>query len=185
VLTDGKSGIRIEHWGDESRDNVKFWAGSGGYPGVALARDALDLVRTNARAAATAPFSLGVAQSSSFRFDWRRDYIPIDAGFSLNSHADINPVGYPLVELLAAIGITHARPRRVNVRNKLEYYYGVIGRSAPEEYHPLTFLRVALGGSSLPFPARRFHMSLGWPGKEGQARAITKVVEEVTNERSK
>jgi hypothetical protein len=29
------------------------------------------------------------------------------------------------------------------------------------------------------FPARRFLMSLGWPGKEGQARSITTVTEEI------
>ncbi len=40
--------IVIDHWGDASvRDNVKFWTGSGGYPGVALARDAVDLFRAD------------------------------------------------------------------------------------------------------------------------------------------
>lgn len=43
-LVDGEHRIRLDHWGDETRDNVKFWAGSGGYPGAALARDALALL---------------------------------------------------------------------------------------------------------------------------------------------
>ncbi len=118
LLTDGKNAIAIEHWADGSdRDNVKFWAGAGGYPGAALARDALNLVRglgDNASAvAATDPFQVSAQQSSSFRFDWRRDYIPLDAGFSPNDHGSIAMVGYPFVELLAAIGMQNARPARL------------------------------------------------------------------------
>jgi CRISPR-associated protein Csx14 len=171
---DGK--LNIDHWADTVRDNVKFWAGAGGYPGVALTRDALELVRDRAVGAADDPFSLASPQSSSFRLDWRRDYVPIDAGFSLNSHSGmIQSVGYPLVELLAAIGLTHARPRRFS---KLEYRYGTIGTSHQLVWLPLRFLRVALGASKLPFQMRRFQMHLSWPGKEGQARAITQVTEE-------
>lgn len=183
LLSDGQKSITIDHWGDETaktgRDNVKFWAGAGGYPGVALARDALELVRSHIPTVMSNPFALGVPQSSSFRLDWRRDYIPIDAGFSLNAHGHIETVGYPLVELLAAIGLSHARPRRPNPRNKLEYTYAVIGGYDGQPCcYPLQFLRAALGGSELPFPMRHFRMSLSWPGKEGQARAITAVVEE-------
>ena len=97
--------------GDETqRDNVKFWAGSGGYPGVGLVRDALCLVRGRTADHVDAPFSLTAEQSSSFRFDWRRDYVPIDSGFSLNPHGHMTTQGYPVVELMAAIGVTHARP---------------------------------------------------------------------------
>lgn len=177
ALRAGTIEIPIEHWGDAtSRDNVKFWAGAGGYPGAALARDALSLIRDKAMAAVDDPFALGVPQSSSFRFDWRRDYIPIDTGFSLNAHGNIESVGYPLVELLAAIGLSHARPLRVS---KLEYVYGVAGRASTRElWLPCSLLRAGLGVASLPFPSRRFRMFLGWPGKEGQARAITTVTEE-------
>lgn len=178
VLSSGGRELPIEHWGDETnRDNVKFWAGAGGYPGAALVRDALALIREQALAAVDDPFSLGMPQSSSFRFDWRRDYIPIDAGFSLNAHSGrIESVGYPLVELLAAIGLSHARPLR---RSKLEYSYGVVGRtSRTEPCLPASILRAALGVTSLPFPMKRYRMQLGWPGKEGQARAITTVTEE-------
>jgi CRISPR-associated protein Csx14 len=185
VLRRGDEAISIEHWGDETvRDNVKFWAGAAGYPGVALARDALELVREHAVASASDPFALAAPQSSSFRLDWRRDYIPIDAGFSLNVHGGrIETVGFPLVELLGAIGLGHARPARPSRRNKLEYVYGAAGRSprsAPELWLPPSILRAALGAVPLPFPTRRFRMLLGWPGKEGQARAITTVTEETT-----
>lgn len=180
-LSDGVHALALEHWGDATeRDNVKFWAGAGGYPGAGLAADALALVQGSAAAAVDDPFALGAPQSSSFRLDWRRDYIPIHAGFSLNAHGDIDTLGFPLVELLGAIGLGNARPMRPDWRNKLVYGYAVAGRADLSEttWLPLPFLRAALGMAPLPFPMRRFKMLLDWPGKEGQARSITTVTEE-------
>ena len=175
--------LTIDHWGDETRrDNIKFWAGAGGYPGAGLARDALDLVRGRMLDHADDPFALSAAQSSSFRFDWRRDYVPIDAGFSPNAHGNVTMQGYPVVELLAAVGLTNARPRPLP-RNKLEYGYGVLGVISDDLYDPI-FLRAALGAQEAPFPSqpfRLFTMRLGWPGQEGQARCITSVIEESTS----
>jgi CRISPR-associated protein Csx14 len=175
-LTNGKQSIVIEHWADgSSRDNVKFWAGAAGYPGAALARDALELVRglgDNAAASVSAdPFNVPFPQSSSFRFDWRRDYIPLDAGFSPNEHARISMVGYPFVELLAAIGLQNARPARLE--SKLAYRYCVSSALLPT-----VFARAVLGGAGLGFPVRLFRMRLGWPGQEGQARCIVDAQEE-------
>lgn len=181
ALGDGAHTIELDHWGDATeRDNVKFWAGSRGYPGAALARDALELVRGRAAASSADPFALSAPQSSSFRLDWRRDYIPIHLGFSLNKHEDVLAVGFPLVELLAALGLGHARPRRPVRRDKLLYEYAVLGRATRDEatWSPRTLLRAALGLAPLPFPMRRFRMALDWPGQEGQARAITTVTEE-------
>lgn len=170
--------IAIDYWGDATtRDNVKFWAGSAGYPGAGLARDALDLVRDRLTDAVEDPFSISALQSSSFRFDWRRDYIPLDAGFSPNDHGNVRMVGYPVVEILAAIGLAHARPHRLK---KLEYRYGVAG-SESNELLPQPFLRAALGCARLPFPQRFFRMDLGWPGQENQARCILDVTEELTS----
>lgn len=182
ILTDGVVIVPIEHWADDhastGRDNVKFWAGAGGYPGAALARDALAPlagIGDNVLAATAAdPFALSWPQSSSFRFDWRRDYIPLDAGFSPNDHASMTMVGYPIVELLAAIGLQHARPDRPDRRDKLSYRYGVSSAMLPT---PLA--RAVLGGQSLGFPIRIFSMRLGWPGQEGQARCIIDAQEEV------
>jgi CRISPR-associated protein Csx14 len=137
-------------------------------------------VRGRASAGAADPFALSAPQSSSFRLDWRRDYIPLQAGFSLNAHGDVDTLGYPIVELLAAIGLTHARPRRPGRRDKLAYEFAIIGRERAHDtaWTPLAFARAALGGTALPFPMRRFRMLLDWPGKEGQARSITTVIEE-------
>jgi len=180
VLRTGAQRLVLDHWGDETRcDQVKFWAGSGGYPGSGLARDALKLVHGQVAAAAGDPFAVNAPQSSSFRLDWRRDYIPIDTGFSLNKHGGrIETVGFPLVELLGALGLGRARPERID---PLEYRYGVVGRGAGQSgpLLPPSFLRAALGASALPFTSRHFRMSLGWPGKVGQARSITTVTEEI------
>ena len=179
VLRDAAgNNLVIEYWGDATRrDNAKFWAGSAGYPGAAIARDALRLVRGNARQHANDPFAMSGAQTNSFRFDWRRDYVPVQDGFSPNRHGkNIRMVGFPLVEILAAVGMTHARPSR---KTKLEYRYGVLGQDDGALLDPL-FHRAALGGS-IPIPGRpfrRFVMQLDWPGKEDQARCITHVMEE-------
>lgn len=169
--------VELNYWGDATRrDNVKFWAGSGGYPGAGLARDALDLIRGSVMDCASDPFALATRQDSSFRFDWRRDYVPIDAGFSPNAHNDVAMQGHPVVELLAAVGMTNARPLR---HNKLEYTYAVAGTIT--DLYPLVFLRAALGAQKPLFPGmplRRFRMKLDWPGQENQARCITNVIEE-------
>jgi CRISPR-associated protein Csx14 len=174
---DGKC-LQVDHWGEASvrtgRDSVKFWAGSGGYPGAALMADALNLVRDRFGDGVEDPFALAAPQSSSFRFDWRRDYIPMDVGFSPNDHGDLTMMGFPLVEILAAIGLAHARPARLN---RLAYRYAVAGTSEPELLDPV-FVRAALGAAPLPFPRRVFRMNLGWPGQENQARCITDVFEE-------
>lgn len=172
--------ILLDYWGDATiRDNAKFWAGSGGYPGAALTVDALALIRDHIEEAIDDPFALSALQSSSFRFDWRRDYISLDIGFSPNDHKkDIHMVGYPLVELLAAIGLSHARPQR---QKKLSYRYGIVAGNRDNDFllAPI-FLRAALGCAELPFSQRFFHMELGWPGQKNQARCILDVIEEIT-----
>jgi CRISPR-associated protein Csx14 len=179
-LSCGDRHIEITHWGDDvpssARDNVKFWAGAGGYPGAALTQDALALVKAMPAEVAADPLNAYARQSSSFRFDWRRDYVPLDIGFSLNAHSGDRfcTIGYPIVELLAAIGLTDARPKRVS---KLQYHYGVASTDDERQFLDPIFHRAALGTVSLPFQQRIFQMNLGWPGKENQARCITTVEE--------
>ncbi len=183
ILTDGGARwLRLDHWADGSsgRDAVKFWAGSGGYPGVALARDGLAFIAklgdNSLTDACVDPFALSSRQSSSFRFDWRRDYVALDAGFSPNDHGGIAMMGFPLVEMLAAIGLQNARPARPNPRDKLAYIYG-----ASNAMLPTVLARAVLGGEGMGFPIRHFRMRLGWPGQEGQARCIIDAQEEIVH----
>lgn len=175
LLTCGDRQLVIDHWGDDGtrRDAFKLWAGAQGLPGSARAKEALELVRDVCATAVDDPLNVARPQSSSFGLDWRRDYIPIDAGFSLNSHKDrIVSVGYPLVELFGAIGLTHARPKR---HGKLDYTYAIL-----HGLHEPALIRLAIGDPSdvIPFLMRRFRMRLGWPGKEGHSRSITSTTEE-------
>jgi len=156
-----------------------------GYPGSAIVQNALELVRAADRGIERDPFGFSAPQSSTLRFDLRHDYIPLDTGFSLNEHGNMQARGYPVVEVLAAIGLTHARPRRADPRDKLSYHYGIVGRSPIDSgapiYLPPALLRASLGATfTYPFPHRTFTMQLGWPGKEGQARCITSVTEDTT-----
>src|SRR5262249_53848233 len=151
------------------RDNVKFWAGAGGYPGAALARDAsacLSGLESEDRfsEAVREPFSQAAPMDSSFRFDWRRDYIPLDAGFSPNDQPAVGMVGYPIVELLAAVGLQYSRPTRID---KLTYRYHV-----SKIWLPALLVRAVLGSDYSGFPRHSFRVRLGWPGKKGQARCI-------------
>ena len=171
--------VNIDYWGDSTRrDNVKFWAGAAGYPGAALLRDALQMVRGKLLQHANIPFELSHPQSNSFRFDWRRDYVPTQTGFSPNKHGKkIEMVGFPTVEILAAIGVSHARPLRVD---KLNYEYTVLGCRS-NALLDTTFHRAALGAKAPPVPGwpfRRFAIQLDWPGQEDQIRCITQVTEE-------
>ena len=188
VLVRDQDEIRLSHWGDDRRlcglDNVKFWAGAGGYPGAKLLQDAIELLPAKVGTLKESPFDFPAEQSSSFRFDWRRDYIPMDIGFSLNAHdkSRYTTVGFPVVEVLAAIGVSYARPSRLESSNKLQYRYGVLGVDDSSLY-PLSLLRASLGApKNFPFPMRYFQMNLGWPGKEGQARCITTATEELNRE---
>ena len=179
VLRDASGAeLEIDYWGDTTqRDNVKFWTGPNGYPGTALVRDGLKLMRGKLQQYEGDPFALFATQSSSFRFDWRRDYVPKDAGFSPNKHDKIVMRGFPFVEILAAVGMTHARPARLT-KTKLAYRYGALGG---DELCDPVLLRASLGTEAPPVPGRpfrRFVMHMDWPGQEGQARCITHVIEE-------
>lgn len=157
------------------RDNAKFWAGK--YSGASVAELVLASVRVldgyERDAAVTEPWSFTAPMPSSYRMDYSRDYIPLSSGFSPNDQANVLMVGHPLVELLAALGLEHARPQRILPRDKLLYRYGV-----PKWPASLPLMRAALSGGDTGLPARAFVMSLGWPGKENLARCIVHIVEE-------
>jgi CRISPR-associated protein Csx14 len=180
-LRNGTVEVPIEYWIDTRPidvDNVKFWGGSQGKPGAAIATELIaaisTLVRHEPALALERPFDCWSAMSGSFRLDWRRDYTAIDAGFSLNKHKTaMTAVGYPFVELLGAVGLQHARPVRVTPRDPLNYRYYV-----PNGPLPTVLMRVAIGTPELGFPNRSFRMRLDWANQEGQARCIINAEEE-------
>jgi CRISPR-associated protein Csx14 len=179
-LESGGRRLIIHQWADSAasgRDNVKFWGGSGGYSASAIARDMLAdiaaLPATDLDQWSRNPFEYAVTMSGGFRFDWRRDYVPLDAGFSPNKHGNVSMVGFPVTELVAAIGLQHARPVRASRRDKLHYRYAVSSSRLP-----LPLARPLLGDGDLGFPKRTFVMVLNWPGQAGQSRCIIDAREE-------
>ena len=57
--------VVLDHWADTERDNVKFWAGAGGYPGAALCRDAIHAIGEIGSDLASDPLSGAYPQSLS------------------------------------------------------------------------------------------------------------------------
>jgi CRISPR-associated protein Csx14 len=92
----------------------------------------------------------------SFNFDPRGAWTAIDAGYSPNTQKD-GIAASPVVEMLAAIGLEHARPDEYE-RRKVRY--AVWGRSLP----PM-LARAALSGADLKVPMRRFEFELDLSGK--------------------
>lgn len=168
--------IRISHWAETNEnglDNVKFWGGAAGYSAAARMRDLqqayLSIPEQRRKEAFKNPFDLSAKLSIGFRLEMRRDYTAIDVGFSPNDHkSTIQVVGYPLVEMLAVIGLENARPKRVN---RYEYRYAAWG-----EFLPPMLARPALGMGG-NFSLRRFSMHLVQANRGGD-RAISFTSEE-------
>ncbi len=173
--------ICVDYWGDETRrDKAKFWSGMCGYPGAMLAHDAQQLILSHWKEVAVdEPFAFSTPQSNSFGFDCRRSYIQIDVGFTpKKQEKKISIIGYPVVELLAAIGMRYARPLRVK---RLEYRYAVPMNKHKGRLFPPVFLRAALGAKKTFISGmllRRFRMLLDKPGQGSKIRMITTVIEE-------
>lgn len=169
--------LRLSHWADSGvgRDSFKLWGGAGGYSGAARTRDLQAAIKSvwidDEGAVLDSPFDAAAELSSGFRLEMRRDYVPIDIGFSLNAHpSTMAIVGYPIVELLAAVGLEHARPRR---RARLQYDYGIWS-----EFLPPSLARPIIGAQSQGFTERFFAMTLGQPNEYD--RSILSTREEVT-----
>jgi len=180
LISSNNKSILLAHYGEHDCDNVKFWGGAGGYPGSALAQDGINLIKkVKLLSIINDPLNFSALQSSSFRFDWRKDYTAIDIGFSVNAHKNIKMLGYPIVDVLAAVGMTNSRPNRIG---PLHYEYGLLALSEERNLH-LPILARAMLGSENGFCKnlrRNFEFFLIWSGKEGYSRSITEVREKFT-----
>jgi CRISPR-associated protein Csx14 len=103
-----------------------------------------------------APFDVVTPMGGSFNFDPRGAWTAIDAGYSPNTQND-RVAASPVVEILAAIGLEHARPHQYETRR---VRYAVWGHSLP----PMLG-RAALAGADLKLPMRRFEFKLDLSGK--------------------
>ncbi len=102
------------------------------------------------------PFDEVTPMGGSFNFDPRGAWTGIDTGYSPNTQKD-GVAASPLVEILAAIGLEHARPYEYETR---KVRYAVWGSPLP----PMLG-RAALAGADLKVPMRRFEFELELSGK--------------------
>lgn len=162
--------LDITHWCDgSSRNSFKLFAGQ--QRSAAIAQQMLLAVRElwNARRPELMRDPLGLAVplgGSSFKLDARKSWTPIDAGYSPDEQTHA-VVASPVVELLAAVGLEHARPDEFETR---EVRYGVW-----KGLLPVVLARPALGGVRVGVPTRVFRFTLD---KAGQNKIVTFAREE-------
>lgn len=173
--------VELGHWADgSSRESFKLYAGN--RSGDKIARAMLRGVRkkptTKQRRNAQpgdiktigvsqlwdedraslveCPFHVVTPMGGSFNFDPRGAWTAIDAGYSPNDQKHAVEAS-PVVEILAAWGLEHARPDEFEVRQVRYAAWGV--------RLPLTLARAALSGAVSSIPIRRFRFDLDLSGK--------------------
>ena len=164
--------LDISHWCDgSSRNPFKLFAGQ--QRSNVIAQQMLDAIRElrskhNAKLIGD-PFGLVVPLGgSSFKFDPRKSWTGIDAGYSPDEQKhDVQ--ASPVVEALAAVGLEHARPDEFETR---KVRYGIWGIPLP-----LLLARPALSGVSIGVPMRVFRFILDLAGKN---KIVTFAQEETT-----
>jgi CRISPR-associated protein Csx14 len=152
--------LDVTHWCDaSSRNPFKLYAGQ--QRGVAIAQQMVTAIRQlleqSREQCIDDPFgavaSLG---GSSFKFDARKAWTAIDAGYSPDEQSQTVEAS-PVVEMLAAIGLEHARPDEFETR---QVRYGIW-----KGLLPLALARPAFGGARLGVPLRVFRFMLDLAGK--------------------
>lgn len=176
LVDDGRR-LTVSHWADgSSRDDFKLYSGNRSANRIATQmlqgvrakpkknqsigdlknRGLLQLWQEQREALLEAPFDVVTPMGGSFNFDPRGAWTAIDAGYSPNTQKD-GIAASPVVEILAAMGLEHARPDQYETR---KVRYAVWG-------HPLPPMlgRAALAGAALKLPMRRFEFELDRSGK--------------------
>jgi len=180
IVHDGRR-LNVSHWADgSSRDDFKLYSGNRSAKRIATQmlqgararskkpekknqvigdlknKGLQQLFSEQCEALLRAPFDVVTPMGGSFNFDPRGAWTAIDAGYSPNTQKD-SIAASPVVEILAAIGLEHARPDQYETR---KVRYAVWG-------HPLPPMlgRAALAGADLKLPMRRFSFELDLSGK--------------------
>lgn len=169
--------IFLGHWTDgSSRNDFKLYAGNRSAASIATAmlkgtrekhkkrsqtEDAktlsLQALWQNSRNELERnPFDVLTSMGGSFNFDPRGTWTGIDAGYSPNDQKH-GISASPVVEILAAVGLEHARPHEFETRRVRYGTWGCL-------LSPMV-ARAALAAAPLPFPIRRFVFELDLSGK--------------------
>lgn len=182
--------LTVSHWADgSSRDNFKLYSGNRSAKSIATQmlqgvrekpkgnqstgalkyRGLQQLWQEQREAMLKAPFDVITPMGGSFNFDPRGAWTAIDAGYSPNDQKHAVAAS-PVVEILAAIGLEHARPDQYETRR---VRYAVWGHPLP----PM-LARAALVGARMNLPMRQFTFELTLSGKN---KIVTFAKEEPTS----
>ena len=176
-LVDDGHRISVSHWADgSSRDVFKLYSGNRSANRIATQmlqgvrakqkknhsigdlknRGLQQLWQEQREELLKEPFDVVTPMGGSFNFDPRGAWTAIDAGYSPNTQKD-GIAASPVVEILAAIGLEHARPDQYETRKVRYVVWG----------HPLPpmLARAAIAGADLKLPLRRFEFELDLSGK--------------------
>jgi CRISPR-associated protein Csx14 len=116
------------------------------------------------------PFGVTVPMGgSSFKFDARKSWTAIDAGYSPDEQKHLVAAS-PVVEILAAIGLENARPDEFETRQ--------VRYSAWNGLVPPVLARPALAGTHIGIPRRVFQFTLALSGKN---KVVTFAEEEMSS----
>ena len=189
-LVNSVHALTVSHWADgSSREDFKLYSGNrsahriatqmihgsrakpkkGQSIGDLKTRGVAQLWQEQRDALIKAPFDMVTPMGGSFNFDPRGAWTAIDAGYSPNTQKD-GIAASPVVEMLAAIGLEHARPDEYETR---KVRYAVWGHPLP----PM-LARAALSGGDLKVPVRRFEFELILSGKN----KVTRFAQEETQQ---
>jgi CRISPR-associated protein Csb3 len=164
--------LDLTHWCDgSSRDAFKLFAGQQRSASIAsqMLKALRELWTQRWEELVGDPFGLLMPLGgSSFKLDARKSWTTIGAGYSPDDQKNAVAAS-PVVEILAALGLEHARPVRFE---KGGVRYGVWKGLLPP-----VLARPALGGIRVGVPLRTFRFTLD---KAGQNEVVTFAQEEVT-----
>lgn len=171
-LVNGARTLTVSHWADgSSRNDFKLYSGNRSGNHIAMqmlqgtrakpkksqsigdlkSRGLQQLLQEQREALLKAPLDVVTSMGGSFNFDPRGAWTGIDAGYSPNTQKD-GVAASPVVEILAAIGLEHARPHEYENRR---VRYAVWGHPLP----PI-LARAALTAADLKMPMRQFGFEL-------------------------
>ncbi|MEW4529962.1 hypothetical protein [Maioricimonas sp. JC845] len=103
------------------------------------------------------PFHLTCPLGGTFNMDPRGGWVALDLGFSPNELNDLSVESSPIVEILAVLGLEHARPDQYATR-KVRY-------AVWTEMIPALLARAAFSGVDIAVSLRTFHFTLDLSGK--------------------
>jgi len=179
-LTHAGQSLDVTHWADgSSRNDFKLYAGNrsaaqitramlmgtrekprkGHKVGELKTKGIQTLWEEDPGALAERPFDVLTPMGGSFNFDPRGAWTALDAGYSPNDQKH-GIASSPVVELLAAVGLEHARPilGEDGERNLVRY-------AAWSELLSPLLARPALSGSVFGVPLRMFKFKFALSGK--------------------